>query len=145
MKASEIKVSYSNTNKKKIKISSSGTAYKVALSHWNQDTIEYQEEFKILLLNKANVVLGLHELFKGGTACVTVDAKMVLAVALKCNAHSIILIHNHPSGNLKPSRTDKNITLKLKLACEIVDLNLLDHMIISKDGYYSFSDDMELL
>lgn len=141
MKVSEISVSYSSSNEEKIKISNSKTAYDLVLFHWNTNTIEYQEEVKLLLLNRANIVLGIHELSKGGTTACVVDIKMVLAIALKCNANSIIVIHNHPSGNLNPSEADKSLTSKIKQACEIVDINLLDHLIISKDGYYSFKDD----
>lgn len=141
MKVSEISVFYSNSNEGKIKISNSKTAYDLVLSHWSTSTIEYQEEVKLLLLNRANIVLGIHELSKGGTTACVVDIKMVLAIALKCNANSIIVIHNHPSGNLNPSEADKSLTSKIKQACEIVDINLLDHLIISKDGYYSFKDD----
>lgn len=145
MKVSEISVSYSNSNEEKIKITSSKIAYNLALSHWSTSTIEYQEEVKLLLLNRANIVLGIHELSKGGTTACVVDIKMVLAIALKCNANSIIVIHNHPSGNLNPSEADKSLTSKIKQACEIVDINLLDHLIISKDGYYSFKDESNLL
>lgn len=145
MEISEIKVSYSNDSANKVKITNSKTAYDLVLSHWSDSTIEYQEEVKLLLLNRANIVLGIHELSKGGTTGCIVDIKMVLAIALKCNAHGIIVIHNHPSGNLKPSEADKSLTSKLKKACEIVDVNMLDHLIISKDEYYSFSDENNLL
>jgi len=141
MEISEIKVSYSNSNEKKIKITNSKIVYDAILSHWNLETIEYQEEVKLLLLNRANMVLGIYELSKGGTTGCIVDIKMILATALKCNAQGIIMIHNHPSGNLKPSQADKNLTSKLKKACEIIDISLLDHLIISKDGYYSFVDE----
>ena len=144
MKVSEIKVSYSNSNEKKIKITNSEAAYNVVLSHWNLDTLQYQEEVKLLLLNRANMVLGIYELSKGGTTACIVDIKMVLAIALKCNAQGIVVIHNHPSGNLKPSEADNNLTTRLKQACEIVDINMLDHLIISKDGYYSFKDEGKL-
>lgn len=140
MKVSEIQVSYSNLNEEKIKITNSKIAYDLVLSHWSDSVIEYQEEVKLLLLNRANIVLGIHELSKGGTTGCIVDIKMVLSIALKCNAHGIIVIHNHPSGNLKPSEADKSLTSKIKKACDIVDVNLLDHLIISKAGYYSFKD-----
>lgn len=145
MEIAEIKVSYTGNCDSKVKVSSSKIAYDVVLSHWNKEILEYQEEVKLLLLNRANVVLGIHELSKGGTTGCIVDIKMVLAIALKCNAHGIIVCHNHPSGNLKPSEADKSLTSKVKKACEIVDVNMLDHLIISKDGYYSFMDESNLL
>lgn len=141
MKVAEIKVSYSNYNEDKIKVSSSKTAYDVIMSHWNLETIEYQEEVKLLLLNRANFIQGVYELSKGGTTSCTVDIKMILAVALKCNSEGVILVHNHPSGSILPSHSDKLITSKLKKACELVDIHLLDHLIISKDEYYSFMDE----
>ncbi|KJD33982.1 DNA repair protein [Tamlana nanhaiensis] len=145
MEISEIKVSYSNSGASKVKITNSKTAYDLVLSHWNLELIEYQEEVKLLLLNRDNTVLGIHKLSKGGTSGCTVDIKMILAIALKCNVHGIILIHNHPSGNLKPSEADKSLTSKIKEACKIVDINMLDHLIISKEGYYSFIDENNLL
>jgi len=144
MKVSEIQVSYCNSSNDKVFIKSSKDAFKVALSHWNNDVIEFQEEVKMILLNRANRVLGIHELSKGGASGSVVDIKIVLSVALKCHSTSIVLIHNHPSGNLKPSQADTTITKKLKKAGEYVDLTLLDHLIISKDGFYSFNDSGDL-
>lgn len=141
MKVSEIQVSYCNSSNDKVFIKSSEDTFEVALSHWNLDIIEFQEEVKMILLNRANKVLGIHELSKGGISGSVVDIKIVLSVALKCHSTSIVLVHNHPSGNLKPSQADIAITKKLKKACEYVDLTLLDHLIISKDGFYSFSDE----
>lgn len=144
MKVSEIQVSYCNSSNDKVFIKSSEDAFRVALSHWNKDIIEFQEEVKMILLNRVNRILGIHELSKGGTSGSVVDIKIVLSVALKCHSTSIVLIHNHPSGNLKPSQADTTITKKLKKACEYFDLTLLDHLIISKDGFYSFNDNGSL-
>lgn len=141
MKLSEIKVSYHNLSKDDVTTTNSKDVWKVALLNWDEGLLEYQEEVKALLLNRANKVLGIYDLSRGGTASCIVDLKVILAVALKCNAHSVILIHNHPSGNIKPSEVDKNITKRLKEACSVVDLKLLDHLIISKDAYFSFADD----
>ena len=137
---SEIKVSYSNLNRDRVKVSKSQDIWNVALSNWDLDIIEYQEEIKIILFNRANEVLGIYDLSKGGTASCTLDLKIILAVALKCNAEAIVVLHNHPSGNLKPSEPDKRLTEKLKGVCKLVDLKLLDHLIITKDSYYSFAD-----
>jgi DNA repair protein RadC len=140
MKVREIKVSYSKSGVKNVFVNCSKTVYKVAITHWDLGIIEYQEEVKVLLLNRANMVLGIYDVSKGGTASCSVDIKVILAVALKSNAHSIVLLHNHPSGNLKPSESDKRLTEKLKEACKMVDLVLLDHLIISIDNHYSFAD-----
>ena len=138
MEVSEIKVSYSNSNVEKIKVTNSQILFSLLLAHWDCDTIEFQEEVKVVYLNRANIVLGIFDLSKGGISGCVVDNRIILAVALKCNATSIVLAHNHPSGNLKPSTADLNVTHKLKTACKLLDLELLDHIIITKSGYYSF-------
>ena len=144
MKISEITVSYSTGKQKKQKVSNSKESYKVLLNSWNENTIELQEEFKVLLLNRSNQVLGVYPMSKGGVSGTIVDAKLVFGVALKCNASSIIVAHNHPSGGLNPSEADKKLTQKLKKASEYLDIKLLDHIIITKEDFFSFSDN-ELL
>jgi DNA repair protein RadC len=141
MNIPEINVSYSNKNDSKIKITNSQQAYDVAINNWNQDTIEFQEEVKIVLLNNANIVLGIHDLSKGGGKSSIIDVKIVVSIALKCHAFGLIIFHNHPSGGIKPSRADKNITKKLHLACNYLDIELMDHLIITKNGYFSFKDE----
>lgn len=141
MKVCEIKVSYSNLNTQIVKIKESKDVFTLALNHWNTDTIEMQEEVKVLLLNRCNNVIGIYELSRGGITASLIDIKLVLAVALKAIASSIIVIHNHPSGNLNPSNADKEITRKLKEACKIVELDLLDHLIITKQNYFSFANE----
>jgi DNA repair protein RadC len=140
MEISEIQVSYSNLNSKRQKIKDSQTSYNVFINYWSKSTIELQEEFKVLLLNRNNEVLGIYSLSKGGVSGTVVDVKLVFSVALKCNASSLIVAHNHPSGSLKPSQADKNLTAKLKLAGNYLDIKLLDHIIITKNDYYSFAD-----
>ena len=146
MNIAEIKVSYFSKNTKQTQIKESEDAYNVLVKAWNKDTLELQEEFKILLLNRHNTVLGIYSVSKGGTTSTVVDPKLVFSVALKCNASSLIFAHNHPSGNLKPSKTDINLTNKLLAAANFLDIVVLDHIIISQNGYYSFSDngDMEV-
>ncbi|MDN3491274.1 JAB domain-containing protein [Winogradskyella bathintestinalis] len=140
----EIRVSYSSGNNHKVKISNSKDSYELLKSCWSMNTIEYQEEFKVLLLNRNHQVLGIYPLSKGGVSGTLVDAKLVYSVALKCNASSIIVAHNHPSGNLKPSEADLILTKKLKQAGNYLDITLLDHLIITKNGYYSFSDESQM-
>lgn len=140
----EIRVSYSSGNNDKIKITNSKDSYELLKSCWSLNTIELQEEFKVLLLNRNHQVLGIYPLSKGGVSGTLVDAKLVYSVALKCNASSIIVAHNHPSGNLKPSEADLRLTKKLKQAGTYLDITLLDHLIITKNGYYSFSDESQM-
>ena len=140
----EIKVSYSTTSTPKIKIASVNRAFEVLLSSWDLDTIELQEEFKILLLNRANEVLGIYPLSRGGITGTLVDSRLIFAVALKCNATGILLCHNHPSGNLKPSDADITLTRSIKKYADFLDITLIDHLIITKNGYFSFSNEGKL-
>lgn len=140
----EIKVSYSTVSTPKIKITSVNRAFEVLLSLWDLDTIELQEEFKILLLNRANEVLGIYPLSKGGITGTVVDSRLIFAVALKCNATGILLCHNHPSGNLKPSDNDITLTRSIKKCADFLDITLIDHLIITKNGFFSFSNEGKL-
>ncbi|AEW87099.1 DNA repair protein RadC [Flavobacterium columnare ATCC 49512] len=145
MEIAEIKVSYSTNKPDKIKLTTCHEVYKFILSKWDIDLIEFQEECKVILLNRANCVLGIYNLSKGGISGTVVDNRVILSVALKCNASSIILVHNHPSGNMKPSEADNKITEKLKNACELLDIQLLDHLIICKYEYYSFAKNENII
>lgn len=123
------------------KITSSKTAYEVLLQSWDENKIEFVEQFKILLMNTANRVLGIYELSTGGVAGTVADPKLIFSAALKANASGIILSHNHPSGNLKPSQADINLTRKIDEGGKILDVRVLDHLIMTPDGYYSFKDE----
>ena len=141
MAISEIKVSYSTNSEFRHQIKGSLDCFQVLIGSWDKNLIELQEEFKIVMLNRANEVLGIYPMSKGGVAGTYVDIKLIFSVALSCNASSIVVSHNHPSGSLKPSEADKKITSKIKRAGEILDVSLLDHVIISKLGYFSFADE----
>ncbi|WP_298342219.1 JAB domain-containing protein [uncultured Algibacter sp.] len=139
---SEIQVSYTNANKERLQIKNSIDSHRLFFSCWSMKTIELQEEAKVLLLNRNNQVLGVYPLSKGGVSGTVIDAKLVFGVALKCSASNIIIAHNHPSGNLKPSEADKNITKKLIEAGKFLDIKLLDHLIITRSAYFSFADEL---
>jgi DNA repair protein RadC len=143
-KISEIELHYKNQSNQKIKVTSSLSAFEVLKESWNPNTIELQEEFKLLLLDRDNKVLGLYNLSKGGIASTIVDIRLMMVVALKSKASAIILAHNHPSGNMKPSTQDKNLTKKIKDACKFLDIDLLDHIILSNKHHYSFKDEGDL-
>ncbi len=140
----EIKVFYSTNNNSKIKVNSVLKAYQLLLSSWDTNIIELQEEFKILLLNRANEALGIYPLSKGGISGTVVDLRLIFAVALKCNASGLILSHNHPSGKLVPSDADITLTRKIKKCADLLDVNLIDHIIVTKAGYYSFTNEGKL-
>jgi DNA repair protein RadC len=104
-----------------------------------------QEQFVVLYLNKANCPLGGIPLFKGGLCATVVDFKLLMGIAVKALASGIIISHNHPSGNNKPSVEDRQLTTKLKDACKLMDIQLYDHIIVTgEDSYYSFADEGEL-
>ena len=137
----EIQVSYKPNKVFNFKIDDSRKSFDLILQKWEQDRIEMQEEVKILLLNRNNKVLGIYALAKGGISSCVVDVRIILAVALKALATGIILVHNHPSGNLQPSADDKKITEQLNSSCKLMGITLLDHLIITKDDYFSFADE----
>lgn len=99
------------------------------------------EEFWIVLLNRANNVLSQHLISKGGQAGTVADPKIIFQAALENHAASIILSHNHPSGNLKPSQADINLTRKLRDAGQLLDIPVLDHVIFTNTSYFSFADE----
>ncbi|MEL4306537.1 RadC family protein [Joostella sp. CR20] len=99
------------------------------------------EEFWILYLSNSNSILQMLQLSKGGITGTLVDVRLALKRALEVNAIAMILVHNHPSGTLKPSEADKNITQKIKNAGEGMDIKLLDHLIVTEKSYFSFADE----
>ncbi len=116
-------------------------AYEILQANWS-DQIGLLEEFYILLMDRANRVMGKYLVSQGGMAGTVVDAKIVFTAALKARCSSIILAHNHPSTSLYPSQADKNLTQKLVEAGKVLDILILDHLILSPEGgYYSFADE----
>ncbi|TKB99179.1 JAB domain-containing protein [Pedobacter cryophilus] len=140
---SEISVSYKPKFKtsERPKVMTSKQVYDILQSHWDKDVLELKEQFKIMLLNRANRVIGIYEVSNGGMSGTIADPKLIFSTALKTCASSIILSHNHPSGNLKPSDADKSMTRKIKAGGELLDITVLDHVIITAEGYFSFADE----
>ncbi|MAY84204.1 MAG: DNA repair protein [Flavobacteriales bacterium] len=141
MKIQEIELKYKASRQPSTRVSCSDDAYKILMSIWDQNLIELQEEFKLLLLNRANAVLGHYSLSKGGISGTVADARLIFATGLKTASSSIILAHNHPTRNLKPSSADILLTRKLVKAGKLLDIMVMDHLIISTDGYFSFADE----
>jgi DNA repair protein RadC len=123
-----------------IKITSSEDAANVFKRLFDADLIQWREEVIMLCLNRKNVVIGYYKLASGGTNACIVDAKMIYTIALNSTASSIILAHNHPSGNLNPSELDEQLTQKLIEAGKLLDITLLDHLIITNDSHFSMAD-----
>lgn len=108
---------------------------------FNQDLINWTEEFIMICLNTANYITSYYKISSGGTSTTVVDAKVVYTVALKSGANKIIVAHNHPSGNLTPSDADIRLTRKLKEGGKVLDVELMDHFIITPNSYYSFNEE----
>ena len=122
------------------KVSSSDAAHDVFRAHW-KESVKHVESFYILLLNRANRAVGIKHISTGGLAGTVADPKIIMQTALKANACSLILAHNHPSDSIKPSQNDIDLTKKLKSAGELLDISVLDHLILGWDSYYSFADE----
>lgn len=99
------------------------------------------EEFWVLYLNNSNKIISKIQLSKGGITATVVDTRLVLKKALEVGAVALILVHNHPSGGLEPSRSDLNLTEKLKIAAKTLDIKVLDHLIVTEKTYFSFADE----
>lgn len=108
---------------------------------WNLDTIEYIEEFKIMLLTRKQRVLGIRHIATGSMHGTIVDPKVIFGIALSGGAHSIILAHNHPSGILTPSHADLALTRRLLSGGLLLDLQITDHIILSRTDHLSFVDE----
>lgn len=141
--ASEIELVYKSKVKasERPQIKESKDAYDILMKIWNHDRIDLQEEFKVLFLNRAHRVLGVYNLSSGGITGTVCDPRLIFTAALKCNSVSMVLSHNHPSANLKPSRADEEITRKLVETGRILEIRVIDHIIMSSEGYFSFADE----
>ena len=139
-KVAEVTLQYKSLREKQGKIISSQEAYSILLSTFRDGTIEYREYAKVLYLNQQNEVIAYNTISEGGLTETAVDVRMILQGALLTNATQVILTHNHPSGNLKPSIHDDQLTERLRKACEIMRINLVDHLIVTTNGYYSYKD-----
>ena len=139
---SEVELTYKNNvpYNQRQKISNSQGAYEILTNLFPENTMDYRETFIVLYLNRANQVLGYSVISQGGTSNTTVDIKMVIQTALLANASCIMLAHNHPSGNLHPSSDDNRITNRIIEAARLFDIKVLDHIIITNESYYSFTD-----
>lgn len=141
-KVAEIELSYKSKVKpsERPKITSSKDAEAILRPLYNPERIEIQEQFIILVLNRANKVLGHYLLSSGGGAATIVDPRIVMQVLINSNAHGFIISHNHPSGETRPSESDKVLTNRLKDCAKLFDIQLMDHIIIG-ENYLSFADE----
>ena len=143
-KVNEISISYHQKVKNDIRVNikSSQDAADYLRNIWNPDTLNIHETFMVIMLNNANYVNGYYTLSTGGINSTCVDIRILFAIVLKSLSTSIILAHNHPSGNLKPSEADKTLTQKVVKAGKLFDIQTLDHIILSPENkYFSFADE----
>ena len=144
----EVKLSYEPNNydiKNRPTMTTSRQVYEALFNFWDKSQIAYRESFKVVLLNRASRIIGIMNVSEGGQSATVVDPKLILQSALLSHAASIILAHNHPSGNTQPSEADINLTKKIKQGAAFLDISLLDHIILTPDEYYfSFADEGKL-
>jgi DNA repair protein RadC len=148
MNIPEIKISLSFDKKVKKSelrtITGAESCVDVLREVFNKDTFDWTEEVVMLCLNRANKVVGFYKVSSGGLSSCILDPRVIFTIALNCAANSIILSHNHPSGNRVPSVQDRDITKKIKEAGKLLDIGLLDHIILTDDNYYSFMEEGDL-
>lgn len=140
-KVGEVKLSYKPKFKNQQKVTCSEDAYRYMLSTYKKGTIYYKEYFKVLFLNQANQILGYTLISEGGLTETIADIRLIFQAALLTNSVALILAHNHPSGNLKPSPEDIRLTKQVREASNFMRIKILDHIILSDTKYYSFADE----
>lgn len=143
MKAKKFDLKATDSEFTKVKITGSEIAEQYIRQFYSDD-LEIFESFFILLLNRANETIGYAKISQGGIVGTVVDKKILLKYVVESLASGVILAHNHPSGNTNPSEADLKITREIKELCNLIDSPVLDHIILTADSYYSFSDNGKL-
>jgi DNA repair protein RadC len=143
MQVSELKLTY----RSKVRAAdrplccNSEMGHRILRQWWDPDSIELIEEFYVVLLDRQHRAMGIYRASQGGTTGTIADPRLIFGVALKARADGLILAHNHPSGNLRPSAADKQLTNNLTRAGRLLQLQVNDHLILAPHGgYYSFAD-----
>lgn len=141
IKVAEVELSYRPLRCFRPKIEDGRVASQVFIENWDDGQIAFRESVKIMLLNIRGNCMGICTLADGGGSSCGVDIRHALQTALVSNAHRIILCHNHPSGELRPSSADDDLTQKLMAGCKAVGIKLVDHIIVEPNGdYYSYNE-----
>lgn len=137
----EVKMSYRrDTGIVQKEVRTSKDVYDMAMSIYDKDMLDYCEQCYVLLFNQAGKVNGYRKVAEGGMTSASVDIRQIMQAALLTNSCAMAMIHNHPSGNLVPSRQDDNLTRVLHQGCQFFDMTLIDHVIVTSEGYYSYAD-----
>ena len=142
---SEIEITYKPAIGSKPEVTSSSDAYLILKEHYPENQIALKEYFVVMYLNQANRVIGVQRLSIGGLTSAVADVRLLFGTALKVLATGVVISHNHPSGNLKPSLQDKNLTKQVNEAGKLLDIKLLDHLIITPDDQYISMADQGML
>lgn len=121
-------------------INSPETAANVCRKCFDSGVIDWKEEFIVIALSRARKMMGFYKVSSGGVTGTVADPKVIFQFALLSNASAILLCHNHPSGNLRPSEQDNELTQKLSKAGKFLDIEVIDHLIVTSESYYSFSE-----
>lgn len=142
-RVAEVELSYKNNvpYQERKKVNCAVDAYQILLNTHDENTIDFTETFRVLYLNQSNHVVGCNTISKGGITSTCVDVRNIMQGALLTNAVALILGHNHPSGNTKPSREDEQITNKIVQAGQTLNIRVLDHIVYSRENYCSFSEE----
>lgn len=135
-----IKVKASN----RVKIKRSQDLYDLLKTIYNENTVEHHEQAVIIMLNRGLQVLGWAKISQGGITHAVVDHRIIFQHALLANATGIVISHNHPSGIVTPSEQDRILTKKIAECGELLEIKLLDHIIYTESGYYSFADESDI-
>ena len=148
LKVCDVKLTYNTKVKSSERpvIHNSEDTYRLLVDHvYSEGTIQYKEYLKLILLNNSSKVLGVSNISEGGINETSADIRIIMQAAILGNASSIILAHNHPSGSLKPSTVDNLLTERVKNAAKLFNITLLDHIIVTDSGYYSYLDEGRVL
>ena len=138
----ELTVSYTRKKDKRFKVIKSSEVVDLARTLlYEKGSIEYAEQFFVMMADTSNHVYAYKMLSQGGMVGTVVDARLLFQAALLCHAPALILIHNHPSGNIQPSEADRILTKKISDAGKLLEIKILDHIILTVDSYFSFSDE----
>ena len=145
MNVAEVQLSYKSNVKSSTRYKINSSQDELLTKYFPDDTIEYKESFKVVLLNQSNKVLGIVPISEGGISATYVDVRLILQAALLANATQVILAHNHPSGSMKPSTLDDALTEKVRKGAELMEIHVADHIILSPEKeYYSYHDEGKL-
>ena len=139
--AAEISISFKSEILNNKLIATAEDAYTLIKSFWNKELINIQEQFMAFYFNRSNKLIRWTLINSGTQQVALVDVKLLVCLALQCMASFVIVAHNHPSGNLQPSKLDKEATIQIKKALKLIDVKLLDHLIISKNGHLAMQED----